>query len=98
MSWGIIEKKAERQGRTTPVPRPTSSPAPAHAGRRGLPIAPFLAASAAARLVRFAVVSLLAVAAAGRLRRAGVGESALRGWHAAVWTVFYAAFFSLMPG
>jgi membrane protein YqaA with SNARE-associated domain len=70
----------------------------AHAGRQGLPIAPFLAASAAARLVRFAVLSLLAVAAAGRLRRAGVGESALRGWHASVWTVFYTACFSLMPG
>lgn len=70
----------------------------AEAGIQDIPLAPFLAASAVARMLRFVAVGGGVALASAAIRRLG-GSGVLVQWlHAAGWAAFYAWFFASMPG
>lgn len=69
----------------------------AQAASAGMDLAPFLAASALARGLRFGLVALVA-AAIGRWLAARFGPRATRRALVAFWVLFYAGYWSWMPG
>ena len=66
-------------------------------GARSLPLAPFLAVSVPARLIRFALVVALAAFCARRLFPGAPPARLYAAWLVA-WTAFYGLYFALMPG
>jgi membrane protein YqaA with SNARE-associated domain len=66
------------------------------AGEQGIPAVPFLVASFFARLLRFALVSLLTHGVAALIRRRGWTRHLLQFW-SVWWLGFYAVYWSVMP-
>ncbi|MBC8038447.1 MAG: hypothetical protein H7X89_14640 [Rhizobiales bacterium] len=67
------------------------------AGAMGTAIAPFMAATVMARLLRFWAAIVIVMVAAGLLRKR-FSETAVKATFAAGWIAFYGVYFTLMPG